>query len=279
MQLVPNYVAKTNSTHRYQIIRSFNMGGHEVAWVEITYFLNSDREQQTPLKMYRVMCDCDFIEGIGWNLDDKGHLYTVHGRSAEDCTARPLVMAIRQQELRDHLEKAAGKPDVPSEKETVLYVVRAIEILASFAHYNVMIEAGGGAEFWGGYFYLQTVQAILDVEWPQVHQAMAVLYRMKKFDLNGMVVVPYTTPPEPVWRHFDSIDVDGYTLKRSLPAHDRMPHTWKLAVYEKGSETPVQECELQIDQPLEWGVDIDDMSQSEAKLASMLAELKNQPAQ
>ena len=278
MQLVPGYVEATKSTHTNHIIRSFDMDGHEVAWVEITYFLNSDTAHSTPLKMYRVMCDCDFTEGVGWNLNKDGHLYTVHGRNADNCKFRPLVMAIRHQELRDYLEKAAGKPDVPSDKATVLYVVRAIEALASFAQYNVMIEAGGGAEFWGGYFYLPTVQAILDVEWPQIHMAMAVLYRMKKYDLDGMVVVPYTTPPEATWQQYDSHEVDGYVLTRSLPSHNRMSHTWKLAVYEKGSESPVRECQLQIDQPLEWGVDIDDLAQSEAKLSEMLSDLKNQPA-
>ncbi len=276
MQLVPAYVKATQSNHSYRVIRSFVVNGHEVAWVEVTYFLNSDAAHNQPLQEYRVMCDCDFIEGIGWNIDGCGRIYTVHGRDANACETRPVVMEMRRQELQNHLERVADKPEDGDSKETVLYVVRAIEVLATFAQHHVMIEAGTGAGFWGGYFYLQTVQQILDIEWPIIHTAMAVLYKREKLDLNGMVVIPYTTPPEPKWTTYDIVDIDKYSLKRCLPSHDRMPHAWKLSIYETSSNTLLQERQLQITQPLEWGVDIEDLAGSEAELKRMLLSLQDQ---
>lgn len=278
IQLIPKYVEATRSNHTYRIIRSFIIDGHEVAWVEMTYYLHDDTDRLLPQKEYRVMCDCDFTEGIGWNLTETGQIFTVHGKDASACTIRPLVMAKRHEELRTHLEKVIGKPENPSERETILFAVKAIEVLAGFAQHHIMIEEGSGAHFWGGYFYLQTINKILGVDWPHIHMAMAVLYRMKKLNLNGMVVVPYTEPLPATWSQLDRMEVDEYVLTRSIPTHDRMPHTWKLAIYDKSSDTLLAESELHIDQPLEFGVDQDDLAQSETKLDEMLADLKNQTA-
>jgi len=276
-QLIPAYVEATKSNHSYEILRSFEFDGHEVAWVDTTYYLNSDTDMEQPQHDYRVMCDCDFTEGIGWNLGENGSIYTVFGKNADACSYRPLALQQRRQELREHLEKVVGKNDNPSERESVLFIVKALEELVVIAKDHQMIEVGTGAHFWGGYFYLQSIQEILDVEWKHVHMAMAVLYRMKKLNQNGMVVVPYTEPPAPKWGLMDSSEVDGYRLLRSLPTHERMPHVWKLAIHRKSDDAVLAEVDLEIDYPLEFGVDQDDLIRSENKLKEMLAALTNTP--
>lgn len=232
--LLPRYYEANGDNLTYSVLRSIVIEGHEVAWMQFDGTVKFDitgqgREGQS-FTGRGVYCECDFGEGVGWEVKD-GQLYSLDGE--RQCLKRKAALYLRQLELREeYSQRFAGKGAFPGDSYVLKRNAQAIILdLVEKAKAGEFIgEDGNGASFWGGYFYLQTVAAITDVFighlWEDVHALM----KKKKIGLDGAVIQPYRKPPPPKWEEYLRIEEDGYIGIALLPGHRDMAREWKLKV-------------------------------------------------
>jgi hypothetical protein len=133
------------------------------------------------------------------------------------------------------------------------------------------LEDGNGAAFWGGYFYLQTVAAVLGQAIPAglVRKMVA----DKKIDLDGMVVQPYLEAPSPSWQESFRLEDDGWIGIASLPMHRKMHQAWELIVLDTGG-AEVDKDYLALSHSPDFGPDVEDVVDAEEKLLSLISSAK-----
>lgn len=113
--LLPEYYERYESNVRYEMLRSIVINGHEVAWVSYVGTLRLDLSgkgrEGTTVTGRTMVCDCDFTEGIGWNIGEGGEHYTVSGQDAEaTCLIRRAALHLRHLELRREYQEKLVTP-------------------------------------------------------------------------------------------------------------------------------------------------------------------------
>ena len=237
--LLPRYY-EVYPRDEYEPIESFNIDGHQVAWMRFRF--RGESHQTTCF-----VCACDFTEHVGWELDEQFGVVKLGDFEAR-CEARRLAAGRRIDELRGEYMELYGPL---LEDGTLVDVIEKIipDLIERNTREQFIGETTNGAHFWGGHFYLQTVAAIvgrsglgLDRElWRDIHDAVDRLYRNKKIQLEGMVVQGYKDPLSPEWYEYGAFEYDGgYTVTVQLPSHSKMDAVWRLTVCDK-SGTAVAE--------------------------------------
>lgn len=275
--LLPRYYEAFGTNPNYTVIRSIMIDGHETAWMKYEGINVNGR----PYNGYQFYCECDFIEGKAWQIDTDGQAVgiLVGGNNPDDCVYRLTACRLRQLELqREYLCKFKDKDgymmDVFSLYEHIEEII--FDLIAKVKANEFIGENGNGAEFWGGYFYLQTLAEILELPMDQISEIADRLVEEKKIQLEGAVVQDYYEPPPEEWIEYFIIKENNKVGVAYLPAHGRMRQCWKLEIYDKNLPTEgifhkkvaVRFCPL-THNPI-FGPDTRDVAEAEEELRRLM---------
>lgn len=269
--LLPTYYEQYETNLRFETLRSVVVDGHEVAWMQYTGtyvydLLGNDREGKQ-FSGHILMCECNFTEGIGWNIGENGTRYTVGPSPQTLCLPRKAAMYLRHLELRrEYTEKFATDTPIglmPHVEEIILDMIEK-------AKAGEWIEDGNGAASWGGYFYLNTVAAIIDQTLPQLFEQVRPLLERNVFSLDGHVVKTYTPPPPAAWEEYMKIEADGWTGIALLPTHSRMEQTWKFELVDLQGKTYHPDTTLELIYEPVFGPDQGDVLSAQKTLQALI---------
>lgn len=273
--LLPEYYERYESNLQYDVLRSVVIDGHEVAWMSyvgtVQYDITGRGREGEPFSGRTMMCECDFTEGIGWNIGEDGSRYTVHGKDARaTCLVRRAAMHLRHLELRREYEERF----VASSNNSFLGLkgcIREITLdLVAKGQAGEWLEDGEGASMYGGYFYLQTLAAIVGEFMGHLWEDMYPLMQDKLIEIDGAVVKSYTQPPPPLWEECVRIEVDGWTGIAKLPGHRRMAQEWKFMVLNpSGKEAIHSPGQRLLHDPI-FGPDVEDIDRAKNELTRMI---------
>lgn len=296
--LLSAYYKAFGTDPSHEIVQSMVIDGHEVAWMKYTGTVVCDitgrgREGET-YEGYGLYCECDFTKGVGWDINEDGKPRKILGSKeadhpcAENCVPRQEAVRLRLLELREEYKQHFS----PSLEK---HIPEIIMNLIEKAKADEFIEDGNGAEFWGGYFYLQTVASIvgdikkipmkganfeLTIEQPgkYVWEAVEQLQKEKKIMLEGMIVQSYREPPPPAWEEcFRIEDDDGWIGIALLPQHHRMKSEWKFEILRPDGYMVYQDLPmptLPLMYPFDFGPDLGDVAPAEDKIKELIEEAK-----
>lgn len=260
----------------WEVVRSIPICGHEVAWLKFT----GTNIHDEPYEGYDAKCECYFTEGVGWRTDDKYGVVGLGG--GEKCIYFEAARHLRHLELRREYiakfdDKWSGDRHVPIARtgDVILDLIERSQDPAFFIG-----EEGGGATFWGGYFYLQTVAAItghfVGHLWEHVYALMA----DKKIDLEGAVIQEYREPPPPKWVEHLRTEEDGWVATASLPGHRQMAHEWKFEILgPDGKPAYAFIPGLALFHESVFGPDVEDVARAKEHLGNLLDEAKANAAE
>lgn len=207
-ELLPRYYETHGDGLRYEVVRSIPIDGHEVAWV---------KQVSDNYEVYELECVCKFAEGQGG-----------------ECLPREVAVHLRQQELRqEYIEKFSNHEnqlfnDEYSLRECIPEVI--LDLIKKDKANEFISEQGNGAHFWGGHFYLQTVQEITGADWDEIWSAVTQMQLNKQIQLEGMLVQEYTLSSEPQWDEYCRFTYEDYTGVALLPAHSQMDQNWQITI-------------------------------------------------
>jgi hypothetical protein len=266
--------------NEHVILRSVMIDGHEVAWVEL--------RDQEPLpegrRPFRQMrCECDYIEGTGWCVMKDGGVATIGGQ--EPCVHAEAALRLRHLELRQEYAQIFDRRNIAglteeqvqtavlglSSQEALCHIILDLVTKAKAGEW---LEQGTGALFWGGYYYVQTVQAITDAPWETVWEVVRALAAEGQISLEGAVVQDYREPDAPEWTEYGRFTEDGWTGIALMPAHGDMPQEWKLQVLRPDGSVAVEDERLSMTYTPTFGPDIGDVAASEARLLELIAKMQ-----
>lgn len=200
--LLPRYNEAMNDGITYEIIERFDVDGHEVAWLEFTgkvvYDITEQGNEGKEFKGRDLKCQCEFTEDVGWKVED-GRKFNLDTH----CYAVDRVIQQRQEQLRDEYTERFRGDENPEPKD---HLEEIVFDLIQRRKSGEFLEAGSGAVFYGGYYYLQTLKSVSGAEWEDVHIAIGRLMSEKKIDLEGFVVQEYRVPPPPIWDAYASLE-------------------------------------------------------------------------
>jgi hypothetical protein len=137
-------------------------------------------------------------------------------------------------------------------------------------------ESSGGATFWGGYFYLQTVAEITNHFvghlWEDVYKLMA----DKKIGLEGAVIQPYREPLPPEWVEHIRLEEDGWIVTASLPGSRDMAREWKFEVLlPDGKPAYAFLPGLALFHEYLFGPDVEDVERAQAHARKLMDDVRN----
>ncbi|MEO7904309.1 MAG: hypothetical protein ABIR91_00785 [Candidatus Saccharimonadales bacterium] len=259
-QLLPRYY-ETHPNWRFESLQTYDIDGHEAAWMKVT---STDRDDQYEGREFK--CACDFTEDVGWAVHEQ---FGVVGKigSQDNCQPRRDVSNQRKTELLgEYSEQFANDADIQSKSDFIRYVM--LDLIAKEKTGAFIGETSNGAQFWGGYFYLQTVREIINAadeqdescSWTEIWAVVDEMCLSKQIQLEGMVVQEYYEPPAPAWDTYGTIEYKGYTGVMKLPAHGHMSATWQFDIVDANGKYVVKEQNgLQLTHEPVFGPDVDDV--------------------
>jgi hypothetical protein len=279
--LLPEYYDRFEQNLRYDVLRSIIIDGHEVAWMSYvgTVLVDITGEgKEGELFTGRVMsCECDFTEGIGWNIGEDGQRYTVHGKDAEaTCLIRRAALHLRHLELRREYEERFVKGQ-PNSFSGLRGCIREITLdLIEKGQAGEWLEGSSGASFYGGYFYLQTLAAITGEYMGHLWEDMYPLLEEKLIEIDGAVVKSYTQPPPPKWEEFVRLEVDEWVGIALLPGHRRMAQEWRFKVLDPAGKEACRAPGKRLFHDPVFGPDAEDVDRAKNELGSLIEMCRRQ---
>ncbi|MDB5185233.1 MAG: hypothetical protein JWN38_1041 [Candidatus Saccharibacteria bacterium] len=261
--LLPHYYEHYRSDVQYDVLRSIVIDGHETAWMS---FVGSGREGE-PFTGRELKCECDFTEGVGWQIHDKFGAVGLDG--GRKCLKRQAALRLRHLELRE--EYAERFLNQPEKFGMFSSCIREITLdLIEKGQAGEWLEDGGGAAFYGGYFYLQTLAAITDIYMGHLWEDMYALLEEKLIEIDGAVVKSYTKPPPPKWEEFARIEQDGWIGIAKLPGHRRMAQEWKFEVLNPAGKSAIHSPGKRLLHDPIFGPDVEDVARAEEQLKNLI---------
>lgn len=262
--LLPEYYRLHENNPVYNILRSIIIDGHEVAWMEFTG-VTGEGDKRGTYTGRALYCECNFTKGVGWDVGKGGKPHNLSG--PDKCIKREAALRLRHLELR---QEYLGRFNIAPGDSFALHnkVEEIVLDLIKKAKAGEFLEDGNGASFWGGYFYLQTLAAIVD---PSMNfwEAGKLLVKNKKISLEGAVVQDYQEPPLPEWEPFLDVKLGNWFGMASLPRFRQMPKEWRLYVMNpKGRIVCMEYLPLSFD-PV-FGPDVSDVENAKRMLLQLI---------
>lgn len=269
-ELLPTYYEALGTNPTYETIRSIDIDGHEVAWMRIDGSIKVDllglgREGE-PYQEWELLCACDFTQGIGWDIYDGNK--ALQRITSERCIAKDTAIYMRLLELRHKYQKHKF---ISSMLDTEIQVEEVVKDLIKKDKAHEFIEAGGGANFYGGHFYLETLAKIMDMSEADIAEIIKSLEANKTLSLIGSVVKEYKEPKQPKWNPYLRQELNGYVATASLPANSDTPQAWKFDIQgSEGAAVDVQTPTISLYyQPL-FGPDVQDVDRAQKVLKDLI---------
>lgn len=274
--LLPRYYEKFERNLRYEVLRSTVINGHEVAWMSFVGTIEFDimgmgREGE-PFSGRSMHCECDFTEGVGWKIGENGSRYNLH----PTCLASQAALHLRHLELRqEYQDRFIDGNNDPFHRLTDCISEITLDLIKK-GQAGEWLEADSGAAMYGGYFYLQTLAAIIDESMGHLWDYMYPLMEEKLIEIDGAIVKAYTQPPPPRWEEVVKIEDDGWTGIALLPGHRRMAQEWKFRVLNPAGEDAVYTPGQRLLHDPIFGPDIEDVERAKRKLVELLRLCRSQ---
>lgn len=257
---------------RYELLRSFMVEGHEVAWMK--YIYTGGENPARNHWAYALKCECDFTEGVGWMIDDKDQRVTI-GKPL--CPMIRRVRSMRADELRvEYQIKHLGLHGTSDLHEHVGDI--ALDLLArsqagEFIHADLLFNWAGVAA--------TLVSSITDVDVQEVFDVMEATRKentgVVAVDLVGMT---YAAAPVPAgWFVHREVDEGGWTVRALLPDDESNNlHAWRFQLIDpdrKLVQAPTDPYIL-LEHPIDFGVDEEDEERADRHI-EMLLRLAQKP--
>lgn len=274
-KLLSNYYEKFDDRIIFEPLISYVIDDHEVAWMKyngiIEYDITGEGKEGQLFEGKGLYCECNFKEGVGWKVKD-GEKYSLDG--SLNCKIRKRVVAMRHEELRKQYENFYLTSEKPDIKE---YTEEIILDLIEKGKRDEFLEDGNGAQFWGGYFYLQTVRSITGESMDKIWKVAKKMIIKNKISVEGTVVQEYYPAPAPEWKECLTIEQDGFIAKASLPSHSKMDQNWRIElIAPNGEPMIVSQPHLGLNNAPYFGPDVDDVEDAKMELKKLLEAFKEQ---
>ncbi|MBI5153116.1 MAG: hypothetical protein HZA36_01520 [Parcubacteria group bacterium] len=276
VDLLFEYYTAFGTNPTYTILRSIVVDGHEIAWMRFEGIVDIPLfgKEGKPYVGNMLFCECDFKKDVGWQIH-KGNPCTIGSRG--ECLPRQAAIHLRQLELRSEylrrFEKTTDSDALFLPQQTPKIVCDLIEKVKAGEFIG---EDGSGAEFWGGYFYLQTLASILDLPMSEIWKEADPLIEQKKISLEGAVVQKYRRPPPPRWEECFRIEENGFVGIASLPTHSKMPQCWKFERCEVGKKKRSLLGHLPLAYFPDFGPDVDDVEEATQELKKLMSNITSE---
>lgn len=239
--LLPRYYEHYSNSLRYDVLRSVVIDGHEVAWMSyvgtVQVDLMDEGREGNPFIGRTMKCECDFTEGIGWSVDTDGHPLPRSGPDThETCLIRHAALHLRHLELRQEYKRRFVDGNANFFLGLRGYIREITLDMIEKGRAGEWLEGTSGASLYGGYFYLQTLAAIIDQPMGYLWEDMHLLMEEKLIDMDGAIIKSYTKPPPPRWEECLRIEDKGWTGVALLPGDRQMAQEWKFQVFNPSCE-------------------------------------------
>lgn len=189
LTFLPSYYREMGNNPTYQIIELFRVKDHEVAWMEykghIEYDIMKLGREGEEYTGRSLSCEGSFKKNVGWRIKGEQKYNLGH---EENCKAIESVVDQKHEEIKLELinqYKETEKPNLEDHLEEIIFN------LIQRGKDGQFLEQSDGAEFWGGYYYLQTLQEITGTNWDKIWKTVDRLKAEKKIRMEGNVVQEY----------------------------------------------------------------------------------------
>lgn len=273
----------------YTSLRSVVIDGHEVAWMQcdgkVSFDITNSGREGEPYSARGLFCECAFTEDVGWRFDKE------HPRQQTNlmykCLYKEVAMYLRQLELRrEYVQLFQGCVYPDSELTRNLDAI-ILDLIEKAKAGEWVGEDGGGAGFWGGYFYLGVVAKIADTRMRSVWEAAGRLVDAKLISLEGAVVQDHreSTPdgedglgkymPIPFDRP-EGVLARGYRIKAWQPRNSEAERIMIVRAWVEGSEDgeAVAEAKVAMMRENMFGLDVEDLAALERATDELLDSLQ-----
>ncbi len=270
VELLPRYYAARTANPSYDIVRLITIDGHECAWMHLEGETIEGRQYQGR----EFKCVCEFTEGVGWIQDPVRPNQKINLGSTTNCLYKATAAHLRILELRhEYIERFSGNWHDIGFIDVELVVNDLIEKVKNGEFIG---EISGGAAFWGGYFYIQTLAEIVDRFVGHMWEPIRELFKEKKIGLEGAVITDYHEPQPPKWEEYTRYEEDGWIAIAFLPGHSNMAQEWHYEVLDPDGEkvlTSTQGDKL-LHRPV-FGPDIEDVNTAKSRLVDLLRQAQD----
>lgn len=219
----------SNRQGRYEILRTINIDGHEVAYMEYSIPVTGDRlitSLNKRISQRVLMCECNFTEGVGWKRSEDGVTYDY---TQCKCMKRSVALHLRHMELREEYVQRflVGQYD----SYRLATHLREITLdLVEKGKNGEWLEENAAASAFGGYFYIQTLASITGLFMGHLWEHIDPLLQEHLIGLDGSIITPYVAPPPPSWEEYVRLEQDGWVGIAKLPGHRQMAQEWKYEI-------------------------------------------------
>jgi hypothetical protein len=255
------------------ILDSMDVNGHEVAWMQFASFSGNTREDdeeglgspETYLG-HGLYCACDFLEGVGWHLDEANSMAFMHDET-DNCPCKRIALNRRHAELcNEYLDRGILRPKGPVVSEDIETVI--FDLMQKSLDHE-FIELDNGAHFWGGYFYLQTIESITGIPLEIILETADRMVEEKKITLSGTVVKSFNA--DKITRDYITVDKDDWYI---LAALNEEGLSWDVSLVDPDGE----DVEIAIDDAMEFlppfAVGPGDIDRIKGQLEEILDEMR-----
>lgn len=266
--LLPRYYEahKNSVVYGVGLIQSSIINGHEVAWMEYRGITINGQ----PFVGRAIHCECDFTEGVGWEVNPKYGVVSIH--RSKGCRPRRKFIYRRRAELNKEFSARFGEPLCEHLPEMIFALIEKVKA-------GEFLEDGNGAEFWGGYFYIHTVSDIVEISasqsiGPEIWRIVDRMVAEKKIGLEGAVITDYRKPPPARWDESFRVEKNGWVGIARFPAHRHMKKSWKFKILKPDGKTFKHSIpELLVVHPIDFGPDIEDINRAKEELNKFLEQV------
>lgn len=240
----------------YIVLESMDIDGHEVAWMQYASSIEAkddneddnedgveggERGSQEAYLGHGLYCACDFKEGVGWEIDESKSMAISHDET-EDCPYKQEALKRRHVQLfEEYVRRGIVMPERPLTSENIEDIIFDL-IEKSMDHEFIELNPKD-AQFWGGYFYLHTIESITGVPLDIILETADRMVKEKKITLNGYVVKSYSAAKQT--RDYISVDKDDWII---LAALNERELRWELTI----ADPDGNKIDITIQDPLEF---------------------------
>lgn len=268
---LPRYKEVTNTNAvSYTIIWSHVLNAHETAWLTTSSPDAPDKE-----KNHLLVCDCNFIEGIGWNRQPGS---TKH--HPEDCSYREHSITIRELELYTQIRiqyyRVVSYLDLTRENPYRLFMRIGILYLLNLAQAGEYIPCDKRAYLVGGHFSIQDVARILRVDPASFLISVAkTLEEEERLRLIDEVIFSHRASSPDEWKVYREKELLGFFVRMLLPGFVHIPAAWRIELWSIDKSIQYETLSVPLDKIPNPLPDLDDLAVANREISRWIARNSN----
>ncbi|MGE5327760.1 MAG: hypothetical protein ACM3KH_00320 [Thiobacillus sp.] len=237
----------------YMVVESMDINGHEVAWMQYVSpperpeedqedICDEDRERGSREVCFghKLLCACDFTEGVGWDTDEKNAMIVFHDEP-DHCPCKLVALHRRHaQLLNEYIDRGLLNSYGENMDEDIEEII--FDLMQKSMDHE-FIELDNGAHFWGGYFYLQTIESITGIPLDVIMSTADRMTKENKIKLSGSVVRSFSA--EDVIRDYLTVEKDDWFMTAALNDRDQ---SWDIALFDQNGDL----VDIKMHNPMEF---------------------------